>query len=710
MGIGRIKDILSERYNYFLFYILFLLIFVTFYLIQWPISLGDNDLWYHLNGGRYILDHFNIPKDSYFSFISPPREWVDYYWLFQVIVYFVYSLFNYYGLVFLRVIVFLSIIFFILYFFVNNHKDKRQNIYLPIILSLYLLMLLPRYHLIRPHMFSYLFIVVFLYIIEFKPKKVIYLPIFSILWTNLPGVEYPVMLLILLAYIIEFFINHMRVKTHFKREDLLFIVPIIASIAAVYFTPHGYSLTWMPFIPTGFANLYIQELRRLSIDDFLSFQIVKLVLSHTATFSILFILSCLAAVSTIVRGGKRISHFVIFAGALVLLTQGNRFRFEFVLLALPILNDYLSNSPWPDLNKKNVVTAVIPLMIVILFIPVISIKNFFSNPPKFPFSHRGLPYGTTIFLNKIDAKGTILNSPSNGGYLQWMLYPRCKIFMDMEVPFLFTNEDMFTATYVFINENIFRDVIGKYSPNFILVPIARYQFKELIKGFPDYKMVFFDETEVLYVNKKRFPAITIAHEVKELDPFTLMNALNDVRTITNNKRYLFIMAELIRLLEIYPECGLKNQIAGMVCIDKGDFNKAIYHADNIIREFPEVPIGYKIKADALNGMKQFDDAVVYYKKTLAMVSNKSDLNKEIGMVYMKQHKYEKAYTILKKTANIFNAETNYRDLFYLALSAFLSGKEKDAEIILKYAYPQIPKNSREWNERFSRLSAIMGLK
>ena len=88
---GRIPSRLREGENFFSLYILLLILVGAYYLVRWPIVFLDADLWYHMNGGRYIAEHWRIPTESFFSFLSPPRAYVDYYWLFQVLVYSIYK-------------------------------------------------------------------------------------------------------------------------------------------------------------------------------------------------------------------------------------------------------------------------------------------------------------------------------------------------------------------------------------------------------------------------------------------------------------------------------------------------------------------------------------------------------------------------------------------------------------------------------------------
>ena len=206
------KEFFKQQENYYFLYIILLVSYVAYYLFQWPIFAGDTDLWYHLNGGRYILEHGTTPKDSsYFSFIDPPREWVDYFWLFQVLVYKIHSFSGYYGLVFLRAIMFLAT-FVVSYLIISNGKKSKPDLYALIVITLCILLILPRFSLVRPHLFTYFFIVFSIYLIESK-KYIFIFPIVSIFWVNLHGIAYPVLILIVLAYLIDFFFLSLELNT-----------------------------------------------------------------------------------------------------------------------------------------------------------------------------------------------------------------------------------------------------------------------------------------------------------------------------------------------------------------------------------------------------------------------------------------------------------------------------------------------------------------
>jgi len=700
------KEFFKDQDNYYLLYILFLYTYVTYYLVQWPIFAGDTDLWYHLNGGRYILEHGVIPKDSsFFSFITPPREWVDYYWLFQVIVFKIYSFSGYYGLVFLRALLFLILISLVLAFFLKKSQDNKPYLYIMVLFSLFVLLLLPRYFLIRPHIFSYLFICLFIYILEFKPKMVIYLPVLAVLWTNIHGIEYPVMLLIILSYMIEFFVSHIRKKTHVNKKELFFVIPLILSVAAVFCTPHGIQLTWVPFIPTGFASLYIREIQHIEPEELFSFQIIKMAIAYKTVFNVLFFASCVAAIVNLFSKNRRIGYLLMFAGGVVLLTKANRFRYECALLSLPVLKDFLLLLPTVSIKNKILKLLGIILVVLVMIIPAINIRNSFINPPKYPFSHKGLPEGICIFLNKLPVSGgTVFNQPNHGGYLQWMLYPKYRIFMDMEIPFLFQNEDIFTANNAFSIGKGLSEVIEKYHPSFIIAPIENTVFKVLITKHPEYGTVFFDETGILYVDKKQFPEIADEYELKEIDPYTITQI--NIASMIAEKKDAPVLKELLKLNGIYPGCGFTNQFISHIYIKKGAYDKSMQYAENIINNYPETPVGYKLKADALQGMEKYDKALLEYNKALYRAVNKVEIYREIGNIYTKQQKYAEAYKTFRIITDPFSG-TDYKYMYDVCLSAALSGNSRDAEILFRYAYALVPPEDKEWNEKFAKLAEMV---
>lgn len=707
----NLKEFFKDQDNYYLLYILFLFSYVTYLLVQWPIFAGDTDLWYHLSGGRYILEHGAIPKDSsFFSFITPSREYVDYYWLFQVLVYKIHSLAGYYGLVFLRATAFLTLMFFVYVYLRKRLVDSKPSIYAALFFSFYLIVLITRYQVVRPHIFSYLFIAIFLYVLEFKREKIVFLPIIAIFWTNIHGIEYPVMFLIIFAYLIEYAFYRVKDKQTLNRKEIAVWIGLIISIAAVYITPLGTKLTWMPFVPTGFASLYINELKHLQLNELISYSVADLSLTVPTTFNLLVLFSCFSVLACFFRKSVRISHIILFLGGIILLAKARRFTVECLLLSLPVVSTYLSCLLIPNLISKKSRLYIKPISVIaiafVFFIPFFTIIKYFGIMPKYPFSQRDLPYGCAVFLNKTGVNGTVLNNPNHGGFLQWALYPKFKIYMNMQVPHLFSDEDIYLLSKALSQSNVLKSLIQRYQPGFITVSLINKNFKNLIKSFPQYKLVFFDDVEALYADKNTYPKIVEKYQLNYLDPFMITSI--DIDKLMAKKTYdSEELAELSRMLDVYPDCGLKNQIFAVILNKKGEYHKAIPYADRLIDNFPDAYAGYKLRAASLKGMEQYDKAILEYEKVLKRTKDQLEIYSEIGSIYMKQEKYSKAYKTLSEVIDPFAGSTDYKSFYNLCLAAIKSGNRKDAQILIRYANVLVPPEDKEWNEKYARLAEMI---
>jgi tetratricopeptide (TPR) repeat protein len=306
----------------------------------------------------------------------------------------------------------------------------------------------------------------------------------------------------------------------------------------------------------------------------------------------------------------RISHLLLFLGGLILLLKGKRFVNEYALLALPLLRAYIpAISAGPRARVLKPVAAA--LSVVFMAMPFFFMHYFFSHPPRYPVSARELPEGVTQFLKRVDGAGPVLNYPDTEGYLEWELYPRCKIFMDMEVPFLFTAEDFRTARSAYTDQGTLREVISRYRPVFITVPIETEGFKALIADHPQYRLVFFDDAEVLYVDGSQEPALALRYEIKTIDPFSLYS-----EPVVGSASDRPILEELLSLSEIYPDGALVNAAIVTIYQRQGRYREAMPYAESIVRTYPESHLGYKLKANLFSQLHACAEAAPFYKKAI----------------------------------------------------------------------------------------------
>jgi hypothetical protein len=148
---------------------------------------NEDDYFWHLSTGRYIVQTGSIPSTDVFSFPTEGQHWLVTEWGWDVITYSLFSAFGYTGLSVLTTIIFLGI--FASYIFILR---KFQVSYTIIILFAVLLCfgiferITP-----RPHIVTYLFFVLLMSgLIYFKyfnrsTKLIYFIPLMFLFWANM---------------------------------------------------------------------------------------------------------------------------------------------------------------------------------------------------------------------------------------------------------------------------------------------------------------------------------------------------------------------------------------------------------------------------------------------------------------------------------------------------------------------------------------------
>lgn len=696
---------LTIRTKYGAIYLSLFLALVAYCFFTWPIYAGDTDLWFHLSGGRYLFDHQSIPDSSYFSFIAPPKEWVNYYWGFQALVYKIYLFSGYYGLVALRAIVYLATILFVLKLLGTKSQRGPWSYAVMLIFMLVSLLLIPRFHLVRPHMFSYLLIPVCLYILEAKPRRAFLLPLLTVTWVNLHGMEFPVILLISMAYLLEWTILKVKDKKRPERPDIVFGVSLLLMSVAIFVTPFGIRMLKLPVTFSKNAFLFIDEMQRLTFSDFAAFQLVDMTPNHSTIFNVFLLVTLLTFLTALLKKDLRISHLVLFIGGVYLLTRGVRFKYEFAFLALPLIKSQISVLPTSLSLKRFARPLILIPTLIIGLLPFLYLKSTFSNRPKYPFSQVNLPEGIATFLKHIDVGGTVLNMPKVGGYLQWRLHPDYKIFMDMQMS-MFTDEDYFKAVNSFFNAGVLGTVVADYEPSFIAAYLNHKNFSKLITDFRQYVPVFFDDTSILYVNRENHPDIADEYVLRRIDPFEIEHA--DFRAWNPTEKDSAAI-ELSRIHAIYPRSGFVNEVLAKLSQGRGDPESAFEYANRIIAEYPQFKQGYLIKAGLLADLERFGEAVPLLNKAYqkSAENGRSEILKKLWHCYTKLEKYSEAHRALSKAINPFAHESSYEDIFNLASTSIMIGREAEGVELLELAYLKVPSHNQEWQERIRRLLAML---
>ena len=655
-----------------------------YYLVRYPVMAGDTDLWYHLNGGRYFFEHWRPPHDSFFSFVTPPKPWVDFFWLFQAFIYRLHQAWGYQGVAIFRACMFTALLALTGRFLIRGLQPHVSRLCIAGLFGLLVVFLMPRSLLVRPHLFSYLFILLFLFILEYRRRSAWLLPIAALFWVNIHGLAFPVMYLIVLAYLAEYFLERLRRPKEVPVQPALLRWCALA-LAMVHVTPHGLRLPQLAFTSVTYASRFINEYRPITPTEFTW---VDFMPSFLTAFNLMFYTAILAGLTALIfehaRRHVRVSHFLLLIGSIMLVTKGARFTYEATLLSLPLLTSTApiwAKLPWDRQAEKNSPIAV-ALISALLLLPVMTVRAYLLPRPRYPFSHRNLPHGVAAFLNHVNVGGRVLNEPNTGGYLQWLVYPRYLIYMDMEVPFLFTDEEFHIAQSVFHDEVALRKFLKQYDPSFITASIYNKPFRKMIPTFEDFILVFFDDAEVLYLNKRHHPDLAMRYGLPTVDPAHLVET--NFEELVDEP--LAVLESAAQLLAIHPESRVMRGLMSGVYARDHTFDLALEHAQALVANYPDDPIGYLLRGDALKGLGQLEPARAAYSEALERSQglNQQPIYRGLFDVYRAAGSRQQAYDTARNLCDFLAPDCSKQDLYDFGIAALDLGRVKEAEAVFTY--------------------------
>jgi len=182
----KVAKQIPEKQNIIFEYAL-LFIFAVFVILLSTTKLnGEDDLYWHMATGKFILANRYIPDTDVFGFVTSGMPWIPFEWLWDIIAYLIYGFSDFTGLyVFTYILVIL--IFYLLYSVLKKFGINTAIA----VLFLFVVALGIKYRIgIKPQMFTYLFFVLVLKLItDYKyfsanTKRLYFIPAIFLIWAN----------------------------------------------------------------------------------------------------------------------------------------------------------------------------------------------------------------------------------------------------------------------------------------------------------------------------------------------------------------------------------------------------------------------------------------------------------------------------------------------------------------------------------------------
>jgi hypothetical protein len=402
-----------------------LVILVLLYCIpasQAMVPVVDPDIWWHLRTGQWIVDHGQVPATDPFSAYGDGKPWVAYSWLFEILV---YALFTKLGL--MGILVF-TVSMSLLIALVLHGALRRAG--LPFISEAccVAVALCAMSHLISPRswLFSILFFTVELSILFHvrrteKIASLLVLPPLFVLWANL-HMQFIYGLAVLGLFLVEILLSQLPSLSLYPRHRPNISVGrisllLLACLVATLITPYYFRLYIPIFEVIGQTGAFqlILELLPLSFRSIADWLVIGL-----------------TVVAAFVLGWQR--AWLPFPTLLLLMGIFLAFRarrdvWVLVLAALFIISEFgrfVRSEPSFAFTKLRAICVIVALTLVIY---LIGLRRQISEQQLESVVEQRFPVAAVKFINEKNYSGPLYNHFNWGGYLIWAL-PRLPVSMD----------------------------------------------------------------------------------------------------------------------------------------------------------------------------------------------------------------------------------------------------------------------------------------
>ena len=402
-----------------------LVILVLLYCIpvsQAMVPVIDPDIWWHFRTGQWIFNHGQVPITDPFSAYGMGKPWVAYSWLFEILI---YSLFTKLGLI--GILVFTVVMSLLISLVVHaalrwaGLPFTAEVFFVAIALGAMSSLISP-----RPWLFSILFFTVELFILFHvrrteKIAPLLALPPLFALWANL-HIQFIYGLAALGLFLVEVLLSqrpslslHPRHRPEIPagRVSLL----ILVCLAATLITPYHFRLyaPILEYIGQTGAFQIVMELLPLSFRTLGDWLVIGLTIA-----------------AAFVLGWQR--AWLPFPTLLLLMGTFLAFRagrdvWVLVLVALFVISEFgrfVQSEPPFRFTKLRAISLILALTLAIY---LIGLRRQISEQQLESVVEQRFPVAAVKFIKEKNYSGPLYNHFNWGGYLIWTV-PRLLVSMD----------------------------------------------------------------------------------------------------------------------------------------------------------------------------------------------------------------------------------------------------------------------------------------
>lgn len=454
---------------------------------------GDGDLGRHITIGNYILDHWTIPTRYIFTHTLAGAEFVPHEWLTGVVFALANRLLGLDGTVLVAGIVIASA--FTIVYKQTVDRGVFRLVALPVIALAALASFL--HWLVRPHIFSYLFIAVWILVLENavnnKKRNFWSLPVIMLMWANAHG---------------GFFLGFLILGTYFAGWLWEFWKGQATRETGIYLAVTGILSFIVSFINPVGVHLWVTSAGLIGKDFIINNTSEYLSPNFHITSTWPFLIMATSTLMFSWNNRKlRMHELLLLSGFTILSLYMARNIPLYAVITAPYLGMVMQPAfdPFERLKKTNDSLSNVEANLKGVFFPVLGIllvvAAFLSNI-RLDVWQKGnvidssrFPVEAVNWLEEHPQDGKMFNEFIWGGYLLYRLWPEQTIYMDGTTDFY---GEAFTREYagVISMQDGWPDTLKKYDVSWAILPSAR-PLTQAIQDELGWQVIYQDDTATI---------------------------------------------------------------------------------------------------------------------------------------------------------------------------------------------------------------------
>jgi hypothetical protein len=504
--------------------IIFILLITFFglFLVSKIALPGALDLPRQIQNGEDILKgDFDVLTKNVYSYIEPDQPFANHHWFFGVFSYVLFEIVGWGGLSLFKVLFMLSTFAFLFWLVL-----KRSNFWLVSLFSIPAIFIMIGRTAFRPEIFSYFFVVLFLYLLfnfEKNPKsnKIFWLIPLELVWVNM-HMFFPIGILLVLGFLFEkIVLNYKKYLSNGVIKKLILL--LCGLIVTIFLNPCGIKGVLFSLAVNTASDFPIHSMEVSTIFNALMVDPSASNIS-IQVFLPAFILLMMSFVGVfILRWKKKLPLFTNNFIFLLLASIGSAGLSYFIFRGLPLFGAIFLLAICTNLkeiydvfklwlNKKVSVKLlkIIKSSFAILIIALIIFSISWGYRMIMQYQDRGFgltkdSLSSVEFFKGQGLKGPIFNDTDSGSYLIGELYPEEKVFADNRFGDAYSSS-FFSDIYIPMiqNEDKWEEGLAKYHFNTIFM--YHYNQGESVRDFifrrvydSDWVLVHLDKYNIIFV-------------------------------------------------------------------------------------------------------------------------------------------------------------------------------------------------------------------